>query len=539
MQFVKSSNVRRKRKSARLTGERRLGQYVHNLQFYSVPPSDNISLTEFEDFAIDRLKVLKHVESLGIKFVKGNEKYQESMDRELRKMMPIAIRKTSDEISDTDYDERRKDHISHFILRLAYCRSEELRRWFIAQELDLFRYRFQQESRDSIKQFLEENNLHYEPIPDKEKLKIIKELANSGYNTSVTTVENTDYFKVPFVEALDLVKSRKVYLERGYAYVPRSDLVSIVLSAFRAHLSHSLAITARAVPYLEEDSRLLPMLTALSKQYLGQDYTCKKANGKVTIDQIEPLSKKSFPLCMRQLQESLKQEHHLRHWGRMQYGLFLKGIGVMLEDALRFWRAEFSKKIDPDKFDKSYSYNIRHNYGKEGKRADYTPYSCMKIIMTNPPANGDFHGCPFRHSDAGLLRQRLASYGVSKDGVNEVMGLVSNSHYQLACAKYFDLTHNVEASTIGINHPNQYFDESQKILNPSAESKASMSSSQSSQMSWSHKSTPFSRRSTQASQLTPRNIKEEEVEFDDLQMSYEELDDMMSAVEKDEKATKA
>lgn len=53
---------------------------------------------------------------------------------------------------------------------------------------------------------------------------------------------------------------------------------------------------------------------------------------------------------MRQLHQSLRENHHLRHGGRMQYGLFLKGIGLSLEQALQFWRSEFIKgKVDADK----------------------------------------------------------------------------------------------------------------------------------------------------------------------------------------------
>ena len=60
------------------------------------------------------------------------------------------------------------------------------------------------------------------------------------------------------------------------------------------------------------------------------------------------LSKKSFPLCMQQLHSALRSNHHLRHGGRQQYGLFLKGIGLSLDEAIKFWRSEFSKIIDVD-----------------------------------------------------------------------------------------------------------------------------------------------------------------------------------------------
>ena len=41
---------------------------------------------------------------------------------------------------------------------------EDLRRWFLTQELDLFRFRFQQEDKESHARFLSTNNLKYKPV---------------------------------------------------------------------------------------------------------------------------------------------------------------------------------------------------------------------------------------------------------------------------------------------------------------------------------------------------------------------------------------
>ncbi|KAM9726242.1 DNA primase large subunit [Menidia menidia] len=433
--------------------------YRQPLQFYGEPPLENISLSEFETLAVERLKLLKTVENLGVSCVKLSEQYSKKLEGEL-KALNFPYGSDSDDI-----DKRRKDHISHFILRLAYCQTEDLRRWFIQQEIDLFRYRFKNLDPKKNLEWLHKNNLNYEAISKKDKMDLQLQLVNSSYGISGSKVEDQEFYKVPFQDALDLVRTRKVYLKAGYAYVPHQDIVTIVLNDFRTRLSKALALTARSLPAVHSDERLQPLLNHLSHAYVGQDYSTQKNVGKISLEQIDPLSGKSFPLCMRQLHQSLREHHHLRHGGRMQYGLFLKGIGLSLEQALQFWRLEFMRgKVDADKFDKAYAYGIRHMFGKEGKRADYTPYSCMKVILSNPPSQGDYHGCPFRHSDPELLKQKLQSYKVSPSGISQIMDLVKGMHYQLACQKYFELTHNVEEANFSLSHPNQYFVESQKVL---------------------------------------------------------------------------
>ncbi|GBL86206.1 DNA primase large subunit [Araneus ventricosus] len=463
MQF----SAKAKRQSL-LKGQKEGTLYCHSLQFYKQPPLDTITLEEFEDLALERLKVLRLIERAGAKFNKNSQEYKDMIFSELRKQNLSSYCKitvATDTTSKDKYEFRRRDHISHFILRLAYCRREDLRRWFITQEVDLFRLRFIIETSQARNAFMKDNDLNYEPI-EKDERERLNNFLYLGFNHSIQKVNAAKFYKVPFIEVLDLVKNRKVFLEKGYAYIPEDDLVITVLSAYRAHLSHALAITSRALPQLEEDTRLISMLSTLHQRYIGTDYTNKKPNfiGDVTPDQIDSLSKTSFPLCMRNLHDTLRKNHHLKYNGRLQYGLFLKGIGLSLDDALRFWREEFTKVMDVDKFDKQYTYNIRYNYGKEGKRANFSPYSCMKIITSNAPGPGEHHGCPFKHSDQSHLKQRLQGLHISNSAVENILDLSSKGHYQIACTRFFETTHNETTVDQGISHPNQYFEESQKVL---------------------------------------------------------------------------
>jgi DNA primase large subunit len=79
---------------------------------------------------------------------------------------------------------------------------------------------------------------------------------------------------------------------------------------------------------------------------------------------------------MKVLYTALKNQHHLKHFGRLQLGLYLKGLGLTMDEAMKFWKDEFTKKIDGDKFEKNYSYNVRHMFGQEGKRNDYRAWNC-------------------------------------------------------------------------------------------------------------------------------------------------------------------
>lgn len=144
-----------------------------------------------------------------------------------------------------------------------------------------------------------------------------------------------------------MVEKRRVFLHGGWAYVPGQEQSSIIYQEFESKLEKALEVgdfapsmvqlrltlsqmTARLLPRLDEDDRLIPILENLAQGFLAgvpAEWTGEnsQASGdELKAEMIDELSKNHYPLCMRTMHDRLRRDHHLKHFGRLQYGLFLK-----------------------------------------------------------------------------------------------------------------------------------------------------------------------------------------------------------------------
>lgn len=390
----------------------------------------------------------------------------------LRKIEELKVRNFTGEAYRTQLEATIKanlgdaniDVTSHFILRAAYCRSEDLRRWFLTQESFLFKHRLEYQQESALQEVLKK--IHLDKVPNATK-NALRDSLLSIPGVTPGEFATTPYYAIPFTQALDLVARRSCFVSKGLAYVPLPKVMSILSAKFRTSLSRSLVMASAAFNHVEEEGRIAPLLKTMNSHYTGnKNYTeSNLVEGEVTAANIDTLAKTNMPLCMSQLHAGLKRDHKLKHWGRLQYGLFLKGAGMSMEDSLVFFQREFSKIMTTDQFHKNYSYNIRHMYGKEGKRASYTPYNCQKVIMGQAPqGSDDHHGCPFRHYDDQHLSSLLQKMAVGTPADRgEMLRLKKSNNFQLACLKHFEVAHPSAMSVPGIemdnvgNHPNAWF----------------------------------------------------------------------------------
>ncbi|WIA15273.1 hypothetical protein OEZ85_001944 [Tetradesmus obliquus] len=499
------------------TSQASKGPYLE-LSMYKEVPTGEISLEEFEEYALDRLRVLKAIEEAKLRS-KSEDTIQADVETLLKKHMQGSSRQQT----------YRKDVLSHHILRLAYCRTADLRSWLLAQEALLFKFRFKALGRQQQVEFFSSMGLPYHAISDAEfeelagqlaavlnacgewdKAKAVtsssrrgdthglQDIGRSGGAAAAAVASRPLFYKVPFQAVPDLVGSRRVLLRAGQAYVGEDQVYSLVVGAFRSCLSASLAEAARAWGAFSaaEADRLAPLVDSLpSRSVYGSDNR-KVPVGEISAGQLAGLvAGRNFPLCMSVMYERLASEHHLKHWGLQQFTLFLKSIGLPLEQALLFFRQQFAPRTPGDKFNKEYvysvlynyglalnssylllfvvcrtpgdkfnkeyAYNVRYNYGQEGKRQDWSEWSCVKIINQEVggacagagECNG---GCPYKTYSAEQLRAALSRLNCNDKVIREVVDKARGKHYQLACGLAFEGITGSPQET-GINKPSEYY----------------------------------------------------------------------------------
>ncbi|EKX72808.1 DNA primase large subunit, putative [Theileria equi strain WA] len=468
----------------------------HVLSFYNSPPvTGEIGLRNIQEITAKRLAMLQYIDArsdIKIKSLKVKENEQHKLDQKTNerimeieeKMVELGFMLPKVLYSREDFKEyihiAQTDVISHFLLKMAFSMDKERSEWLIRNESRLFDIRLERlrsikiqevDGVDKLESFLQNQGIYYENIKNPTLNTRYMNKDAQEFNDLIKF--RTDFafinklYVVPFYpDASQLVKARLVTIRDSIAYVPPSSLFIVISTRFKICLQQSLRFLSENSQILNtqvlSDERLSGFLKVLPESYLVTDYSKFNVTeeNRLSLANINQIYKVTFPPCMRRIFSQYLKSGHMKHWGRQQLWLFLKGAGLTLEESMNLNRTIWS---DSNNFEKEHGYNIRHLYGKEGRRANYPPYSCGRILSKLPSnVGGSIHGCPFKELDNKGLYSLLQEFGLTSKQAAPIVDLKATHQYQLACVEYFNqTTPNGCADGIG-THPNIFFQASFK-----------------------------------------------------------------------------
>lgn len=225
---------------------------------------------------------------------------------------------------------------------------------------------------------------------------------------------------------------------------------------------------------------------------------------------VDDVARKHFPMCMRHLHDTLRKDKHLKHYGRLQYGLFLKvSISqratteiLTLRDHPGPWlvhrrsprilatllqhhaRRQVQQRVQVQHPAFVWSRGqARQLSGQEVRSqpscsfplTDAANDSCQQILTADQPGPQDSHGCPYRHFSPENLQTALlsmySSQGLTSRDLPEILTTVKAGHYHVACTRVFEITHAAQGVKKGegvgegesVTHPNQYAARSREL----------------------------------------------------------------------------
>jgi len=430
-----------------------------------IPPTfydkidDNIilDLTKLSELVIQRYILLKDIEKFSQK--------KENIATYIKNNLPQTINWDNNENINNDV-------ASHFLLAIIMCKNESDMKWFIRQETKLFKARLDNQKKYSMYKILSKLGIELSEYITKNNDSLDINKIRFRIINNPKKSENEKIYFCKFEDALNLVSTHEYYLNKGNIYIPESDLQNLFKLVFEQKMEKTLNKIRTKTESIKKDRRIREIFLLFEKE---KENIMREEAEKMekempndeklrTMNDVDIVSERCFPLCMSLIERHINQYSHLMHFGRLQYTLFLKGAGLSVDEALKFFQKKYEKKTPIDKFEKEYAYNIRHSYGLEGKRVSYTPYTCEKIINMNGPMGRECHGCPFKTYSADNLRKILSTCNLNPLDIEEIISKKKNNEYQMACVKYFEGKFpKVQGEGIGI-HPNRYFSSAMKAM---------------------------------------------------------------------------
>lgn len=174
-------------------------------------------------------------------------------------------------------------------------------------------------------------------------------------------------------------------LTNGIATVPCHQWNNMLVNLFRLIYVKSLQHISLTMSAAAENKLQFEYLSdKINWYYNSKVLFWKNVNDQISLEELN-LKKQLLPPCMLLSFNSLLMNHRLAHDPRYRLTLFLKDIGVPLDQTLMLFRQEYSKCSNPgstcthtwEEHCKRIEYNVRHTYGTIGAKKNYQMTSCL------------------------------------------------------------------------------------------------------------------------------------------------------------------
>ena len=310
-----------------------------------IPPTfyekvgDNLSmdLPKLIYIVIARYKLLKDVEFFSRK--------KSMFYRIIHKKIPLDLTWTNDETLNNDI-------ASHFLLALILCQNPQELRWFIQQESLLYYARIRRPKYGT---------------PQYEMYKILILLGmrlnifdpNQNQDIDINKIRfrrknriNEKIYYINFFDGLNFIPRREYYLHKGNLYILENDLGKLFFKIFQKKQYEIISKIKINAEEIKKDKRIKEIIISFEKE--KEKYNFQQAlkitkevsnhHKLKTMYDVDLYSEKCFPLCMCTIQRHINKYSHLMYLGRIQFTLFLKGAGLPVEEALKFYQKKYEKK---------------------------------------------------------------------------------------------------------------------------------------------------------------------------------------------------